>query len=173
MFLLDGADDEETETASDDDDGDDSVDYTGFSLFTGEFLGNLYWVNINWNHWSANISAWTFLDDLLGDDEDQPDRPAQIANRKDVIKRKKSKKNTKVKKTQEIIDSAKPAQNEVDGSLSPSSAEIPLSDETVNLPTSVEENVSAVGANSASVEDPEDDEESEEEGILGEICMLV
>lgn len=42
MFLLDGADDEETETASDDDDGDDSVDYTGFSLFTGEFLGNLY-----------------------------------------------------------------------------------------------------------------------------------
>lgn len=109
----------------------------------------------------------------MGDDEDQPDRPAQIANRKDVIKRKKSKKNTKVKKTQEIIDSAKPAQNEVDGSLSPSSAEIPLSDETVNLPTSVEENVSAVGANSASVEDPEDDEESEEEGILGEICMLV
>ena len=108
----------------------------------------------------------------MGDDEDQPDRPAQIANRKDVIKRKKSKKTIKVKQTQEIIDTAKPAHNEVDGTLN--SGEVPLSDETVNLASSGEENVSAVGANSASIEDPEDDEEeSEEEGILGEICMLV
>ena len=116
------------------------------------------------------------LDDILGDDDDdRPSKPA-IANRKDVLKKKKkAKKNTKVKKTEEIINSAKPAQNEVDGTLN--SGEQLLSDEGgIILPVSVEENVSSVGATnsaSASVEDPEDDDESEEEGILGEICMLV
>lgn len=65
------------------------------------------------------------FNDLLGDDEDQPDKP--VPSRK-VLKKKNALKANKIKKPDEAINEASPSLNEIDGPLS---SGVELSAETV------------------------------------------
>lgn len=63
------------------------------------------------------------FDELLGDDEDKPDK---VPSRK-VLKKKNALKANKVKKPEEVISGASPSLNEIDGPLS----SVDLSAETI------------------------------------------
>lgn len=116
-----------------DDESDDDVDYTGFSLLTGDLF-----------------------DDILEDEDDTPD---PVPARK-VPKVKKG----SVKKPEDIINSASPEQNEVDGTLG-------------NTESSVDDKrpqgASSIEANQESLEELDDESEEEEDGILSLVSSFL
>jgi hypothetical protein len=126
-------------------DSDDDVDYTGFSLLTGELF-----------------------DDILEDDDDTPDKPAPIANRK-VVKVKKNKNKGTLKNPQNLINAAVPAQNDVNSNLNSqeSANDKPATSLEATVPASVETISNSLEQNE------DDDEEEDDDGILSLMSTLL